>query len=429
MHINRQNISDTKILLTITADIDEFKLAKKEALEKLSKNIKVAGFRQGKVPLAVATKHIDVNVLNNEIVDNLVNDLYLKALREENLNPISKPEIELKKYVPDNEFEINVNIEVIGEIKLPDYKKLATKQSPGAVTAAEVNDVIERLKIQSTEYKEVQRKAKKGDRVWINFEGFDNKQQPVEGAKGDNYPLLLGSNTFIPGFEDNLIGLGLEQEKSFKIKFPKDYGVKALQSKEVEFKVIITKLEEAIAVNLDDDFAKKIGNFNTLKELKEDIKKQLKIEKENQSQRDFQDQIIKELAKKSKVSIPSSLIDNEITSLDNEFKQNLLYRGESFQDYLKNNDLTEESYKKQDLEPAALERLKAGLALSSVAEKEKIIVSPEDLKKRLELLKTQHAKDSEMLNQLDTADGRRNIVSRMLTEKTITRLMELNGKK
>lgn len=426
MKITREDKSETEVILNVISDQEEITIARDKVLLKLSKSIKVSGFRQGKVPVSVAEKHLDKSVVDNEIIDELVNTFYFKAIEKEKLRPVSKPSIELKKYVPGSILEIDIKFDVIGNIKLPDYKKLAVKKTTSKVSAAEINEVLERLKAQLAEYKLVKRKAKSGDRVWINFEGFDEKNNPIDGAKGDDYPLLLGSNTFIPGFEENLVGLKESDEKVFELEFPSDYGVKALQSKKVKFNVKINKVEEANEQKINDNFAKKIGPFASLEDLKKDIKKQLTIEKDNEAQRLFEDELVKNLAKKSKISIPESLINEEITNIEKEFKQNLVYRGETFKDYLLNNNLSEEEFINKELYPSAIERLTAGLALSSIAEKEQITVSPKDVEDRIELMKKQYASDSSMLSSLESDDGKRNIVSRMLTEKTIKKLSELN---
>ena len=426
MKITREDKSETEIILNVISDQEEITNARKKVLIKLSKSIKVSGFRQGKVPVSVAEKNLDQTVIDNELIDELVNTLYFKAIEKEKLRPVSRPNIELKKYVPGSILEIDIKINVIGKIKLPDYTKLAVKNTPTKVSTVEIKDVLERLKTQLAEYKIVKRKTKKGDRVWINFEGHDEKNDLIDGAKGEDYPLLLGSNTFIPGFEENLVGLITGEETIFDLEFPSDYGVKALQSKKVKFNVKINKVEEPSIEIIDDKFAKKIGPFASLEDLKKDIKNQLTIEKENEAQRLFEDDLVKNLAKKSKISIPESLINEEIDNIKKEFKQNLLYRGETFKDYLLNNNLSEEEFINKELYPSALERLTAGLALSSIAEKEQITVSPKELEERIEMMKKQYSSDTKMLSSLDSADGKRNIVSRMLTEKTIKKLSELN---
>lgn len=426
MHITRKNSSDTLVKLTIKVDPSELETAKAQTLKRLAPKVKVAGFRAGKVPADLVEKNLDPNYLQTEVIDTVINNVYSEALIKEDLRPVSQPQVNLSKFVPYTELEFTADVEIIGEVKLPDYKKLGVKKEVTKVTKKEVDEVLTRLQTQTAEYKDVDRIAKKGDRATINFAGKDEKGEEVKGAKGTDYPLALGSNTFIPGFEDNVIGLKPGVEKEFTIPFPKDYGVKALQGKNVTFNVKITKLEEAKLAELDDDFAKKTGPFKSLDELKTDIENQLNIEKSTQAQKEFEDSLVKELADKTKVVLPNTLVDEQIASVDNEFRQNLTYRGETFTEYLSNSAQTEEEYKLNELKPAAEVRLKAGLALSALAEKEGITVTSEELEIRMQVLKGQYT-DSKMQEELNKPNARRDIASRLLTEKTIAKLVSLNS--
>ena len=318
---------------------------------------------------------------------------------------------------------------MIGAITLGDYKKLKAKKVAASATAADVNEVIERLQTQMAEYSEVERAAKKGDRVWIDFAGTDAKKQPVQGATGEDYPLALGSNTFIPGFEENIIGLKKAETKEFTIPFPKDYGVKALQGKKVTFAVTAKKVEETSKPAVDVAFAKKVGQFDTVEALKEDIKKQIVAEREHQSDRDYKDALIKALVKQSKVAVPDSMIQEQIDILDKEFRQNLVYRGQTFKEYLASAGTTEEQYKESELRPLATERVIAGLVLGEISEKENITITPEELEIRLQVLKEQYKSDEKMQAELEKPESRRDIAARLLTEKTIAKLVSLQSTK
>ncbi len=428
MQITRKDTSNTQTTLTITADLADIQTAKDRAVKYLAPKVKVQGFREGKVPPALVEKNLDPNYLQAEVIDNAINALYGEALVKEDLRPVAQPKIDLTKFVPYTALEFKAEIEVISKVTLPDYKKLASLKPAAKVVVKDVTEVLERLQLQGATYKVVERAAKNGDKVTIDFEGTDNKGEAVAGAKGDNYPLVLGSKTFIPGFEEKLVGQKSGSDIKFDITFPKDYGVKALQNKKVTFAVKVNKVEEAIKQKLDDAFAKTVGPFKDIAELKKDIEKQLTEEKKHQAQKEFEDDLIKTLAKKTKVQLPKSLVDEQVASLDKEFKQNLTYRGETFKEYLENSSQTEEEYTKNELKPAAEERLRAGLALSEVAEKEKISVTPEDLEIRIQVMKGQYASDKKMQDELDKPENRRDIASRLMTEKTIAKLVNLNSK-
>ena len=291
------------------------------------------------------------------------------------------------------------------------------------VTAKDVTEVMERLALQGATYKEVERASKNDDRVNIDFEGSDAKGELVSGASGKDYPLALGSDTFIPGFEDNVVGLKKGDEKTFTIPFPKDYGVKALQGKKVTFKITVNKVEETSKAVIDDTFASTVGPFKTVAELKTDINKQLKEEKERQVKAEFENTLIKDLVQQTAIVLPESLLEEQMESVDREFKQNLAYRGQTFKEYLANAKLTEETYKEKELKPAAEERLKAGLILSEIAAVENLTITPEELEVRMQIMKGQYT-DAQMQSELEKPEAKRDVASRMLTEKTVATLVK-----
>jgi trigger factor len=423
MQVNITNLSDTKTKLTINADAKDIEHIKAHVLVKLAPKVKVAGFREGKVPAELVEKNLDPNYLQSEVIDDAVNHLYSDAVNQQRLRVVAPPKVELTKFVPYTELEFTAEVETVGTVTLPDYKKITVKKSPVSVTAKDVDEVLKRLQLQGAEYSEVDRPAKLTDRAWIDFEGTDAKGEKVPGADGKDYPLALGSNTFIPGFEDEIVGLKKGQDKTFTITFPKDYGVKALQAKKVTFKITVNKIEETTLEPIDDEFAKKTGPFKDLNELKADVKKQITAERETQAEREFENTIIKDLVKKSKINLPEALLQEQMDAVDREFRQNLTYRGETFQEYLKNTEQTEDTYRENELKPAATERLKAGLLLSEIAEVEGLNVTPEELEIRLQILKGQYASDPSMQAELDKPEARNDVASRLLTEKTIAKLV------
>jgi trigger factor len=417
-----KSLSDTQIKLTVIADEKDLGHIKKHIVEKLAPQVKMPGFREGKVPLHLAEKQLDPNFLQGEILDDAINHLYFDAINQNKVRAVANPKIELSKFVPYTMLEFTAVVDVLGQVKLPDYKKVTAKMPETKVVEADIKEVLTRLQQQAAEYKEVDRPAKKGDRVWVEFEGKDDKGAPIKGAKGNNYPLNLGSNTFIPGFEDNLLGLKKDAKKTFDIKFPKDYQVKTLAGTNAIFDIKVLKVEEVKISEINDDFAKKLGKFANVNELKADIKKQLNLEKEHQARLKFEDEIVKSIVAKTKVNLPDSLLQEQMGSLDQDFKRNLNTRGQTFEDYLAASGLNEDEYKQKELKPIAEERLKAGLVLSEIAEAENITVGAEEIEIRLQILKNQY-KDPSMAVELDKPEAKREIASRLLTEKTITKLV------
>lgn len=421
MHIQTKQLSETRIQLTITADADLLAEIKQQVVRRIGQGMKLAGFRMGKVPPALAEKYADPATLQTGFLDVATNKLYADAVAREKLHPVSRPEVSLKKFVPFNELVIEVVMDVLGIVKLPDYSKFKLAKKPVAVTGKDVADVIDALRTRAADKKTVKRSAADGDEVWIDFVGTDAMSgEAIQGADGKAYPLLLGSNTFIPGFETNLVGVEPGATKTFTLTFPKDYGVKALQNRKVTFKTTVTKVNQVIKPKVDDDFAKKAGPFKSLIELKADIAKQLTSERESEAEREQEQALLEKIVEASKVPIPKVLADEEIERMELEERQNLAYRGQTWQEHLAEEGVNDEEHREQK-RPQAENRVKAGLVLSEIAEREKITVSPEELEIRMQLLKGQY-QDKQMQAELDKPESQREILSRMVTEKTIAKL-------
>lgn len=421
MQINREQIEPTKVKLTIVAEQSELDKVKQHVIRDLSKNVKVPGFRQGKAPANLIEKQIDTTTLQSEFLEHAVNDLYGDAIDQTGVRPVSAPQIAIIKFVPFTTLEFSAEIEAIGEIKLADYTKIKLASKPVEVAAADVNNVIDNLRQRAATKNEVERAAKNGDEVIIDFNGTDAKtKQPIEGTEGTAYPLTLGSNSFIPGFEDEVVGLKPNASKDFDIVFPKDYNVADLQSRKVTFSIKVLKVQELIQPKADDAFAATVGPFKTMAELKADIKKQLKVEKQQEANRTYDNELLEKIAEKSQVAIPPSLIDEEIARLEGEEKRNIVYRGQTWQEHLDEEGLTAEQHREKQRGGAEL-RVKGGLILGEISQAEQISVTPEELEMRLQLLKGQYP-DPAMQAELDKPENRRDVLSRLLTEKTLDKL-------
>jgi trigger factor len=427
MHVAREQKTPTQSHLTITAAAEDLEPIKKHVLTHFRKSVKVPGFRPGKAPVALIEKNADPRALADEFMEHALNELYRRAIDQEKLRPVAAPKVELKKFVPYTILEFEADVETIGTIKLADYKNIKAAKKPVTVAAKDVNDVIADLLKRMAERTEVERAARNGDEVIIDFVGRDEEDKPINGADGKDYPLTLGSKSFIPGFEEELIGLKAAGEKEFKITFPQDYGVAALQNKKVTFKVTLKKVQELKEPKADDEFAKKAGPFKTLSELKADIKTQLKAEREREAQNQYENELIQKIVEKSSVEIPKVLIDEQMERLEEEEKRNLTYRGQTWQEHLEAEGVTEEEHRTRH-KPEAELRVKAGLVLSEIADKEQITVEHEELDIRIQMLKGQYT-DAAMQAELDKPESKQDIAARLLTEKTIAKLVDYASKK
>ncbi|MBX4190668.1 trigger factor, partial [Candidatus Saccharibacteria bacterium] len=259
MRVLRKDNSPTNIVLTVAADTADLAPIKKHVLGHFKHTVKVPGFREGKAPEELIEKYANQQRLLDEFMEHAMNELYRRAVDQEQIKPIATPSVQLKKFVPYTDMEFEAETEIIGPIKLPNYKSMKLAKNKPAVTAKDVDGVIKSLQTRMAERSEVNRAAKTGDELIIDFEGQDKTGKKVPGAEGKDHPIVLGSKTFIPGFEEKLIGLKPGDTKEFEITFPKDYGAAALQNQKVDFKVSVQKIQELKEPKADDEFASKVG--------------------------------------------------------------------------------------------------------------------------------------------------------------------------
>lgn len=426
MQVTRKNISDTVVELIINVESKELAAAKKQALTKLARKVKAPGFRAGKAPLSVVESQVDSAQLEAEVIQIVANEQYQAAATKEALKVLNSPEVEISKFVPYESLEFKATVSVMPKVKLGDYKKIKKTPAKPSVTAKDVTEVVENLRKRSSVKKAVTRAAKNGDEVLIDFDGKDNKGKAVAGASGKDYPLTLGSSSFIPGFEEGLVGVKAGDKKSLDLTFPKDYHATSLAGSNITFEVSVKTVNELTLPEADDVFAASVGPFKTLKELENDIKQQLTEQKQTEADNVVKDEIVEELVKKSSLSLPEVLVTDQVAMLEHDFTQNLMYRGITKEEYLKQEGFTDaEDWKEKELKPQAERRVSVGIVLAEVAEQEKITISEEELTARISAYKQQYGKQAA---QFDQPEMQREVASRLLTEKTVDRLYELATK-
>ena len=419
-------LSDTKVNLTITVGALELGEAEQVALTKLSKTTKVPGFRAGKVPASVAAKHVNPQALQEQTLDDALSRAVAEAFLKEKLQPLDRPSVEVKKFVPGETLEFTAEVEVLPKVELGEYKNLTTKKEKATVTAQEIDETIDRMRTGMAEKKEVTRAAKDGDEVVIDFVG---KKDDVafDGGTATDYTLKLGANQFIPGFEEGIIGHKADETFDLDLAFPDDYHAAELAGTKVVFTVTLNKVLEAELPKVDDEFAKKAGQFETVDALKADIKKELLDQKERSVNDKHKDALINELIEKSKVPVPDVLVEDQMRSIERDFEQNLLYQGLSIDNYLASNGFKDmEEWRENEVRPTALKRVQAGLVLAELTTAEKVSATDAEIDEHVEVHKQQYQNNPEALKQFETAEVRRDIANHFVTEKTIERLLELN---
>jgi trigger factor len=422
MHVNKTFKKPTKLQLVVDASSEDLEPIKRHVLGHFVSTVKVPGFRAGKAPLHLVEKNADQKRLMDEFLEHAVNELYGRIINQEKVRPVGNPEVQIKRFVPYTDLGFEITVDVIGEVKLADYKNIKLVKKPVSVTAKDVNDVITGLRQRTAERKEVERATKDGDELIIDFSGKDSNGEPVAGADGKDYPLILGSKIFIPGFEEHLIGLKAGDKKEFTVPFPDDYGVAALAGQKVTFSVEVKKVAELKEPKADDEFAGKVGPFKTLTELKADVKKQLAADRQTQADREYENVLIGTITEQSELEVPEALIESQVSRMEEDEKRDLVYRGQTWQEHLAAEGITEEEHRERQ-KPDAEKRVKAGLVLSEIADKEQLSVQPEELEIRIQALKGQY-KDDAMQLELDKPENQQDIAARMLTEKTIAKLTD-----
>lgn len=426
MKTKLKNISDVKVELTISLGTEELKAAEQVALTKLAKEVKIEGFRKGKAPLELVAAQVDQTILGQETLENALSKAVAEAFLKEDIKAIDRPEVDVKKFIPGTELEFTATTEIMPKVELGDYKNLKVEKDTVEVSKEEVSETIDRILKNFAEKKKVDRESKDGDEVIIDFLG---KKDGVafDGGKAEKFPLELGSKSFIPGFEEGLIGKKAGDEISLDLEFPKDYHAKDLAGAKVVFEVKIHEVRENALPEINEEFLSKLGEFKTKEEFEKQIEEDLKIQKQAESDEKFKDKLVKKLAEVSKVPVPEILLEDQKQSIELDMQQNLMYSGLSLEDYLERMGKTREEWLEKDVKEAAKMRVKSGLALAELSKVEKVESSLEELDTRIAQLKEQYGNSKEIAKQLSSDDVRRNLANQILTEKTIDLLVKFNS--
>lgn len=403
------------------------KKAHKSAVARLSRDVKVAGFRKGKVPTSVAEKHINPVDLANRAVETAVNDALVAILVAEQIQLLDRPEIKLGEFKPGEGFEFTAVIEVVPPVKLGDYKKLKVTKPKVDVPQKDIDEVIDQLLTNSAEKIAVKRAAKNGDEVIIDFDGRDENDESISGAKAEQYPLKLGAKSFIPGFEEGVVGHKAGEEFDLPLTFPKDYHAEKLKGAKVNFKIKIHTVNELKKPELTDEFAKTVGPFETVDDLKKGIRDDMMNRAKHDADEKFKDELLTALVAKSTVDAPEILIIDQLQALEQDFTQNLMYRGMTIDQYIESQGFkNRDDWVAKELRPTAEKRVKNGLILAELSRAEKITVTDGEIDTRQAQVVEQY-NDPTLKSQFESQEARRDIANRLVTEKTLDRLVELNS--
>lgn len=417
----------TSAEITVTFDRNDLEPARIKALARLAQGMKISGFRKGKAPANVVEKHVDPNELATQTLDIAIRGSLPEVFAKEKIAPVSMPHVNVTKYVPGEMAEFTVEADILPEVKLGDYKKLKTKRDKVEIKDSDVEDTLNRIAKVNATPKVVKRAAKIGDQVIIDFVG---KKDGIafEGGSGKDVKLELGSNQFIPGFEDGVVGHESGDKFTLNLTFPEKYHNADLAGQATTFEVLLKQVNELEIPPLDDKLAEKTGAFKTLAELKDDIKKNLKAQAERQAEEKYKDALVMELVKSSQVEAPKSLVKDQYDSIERDLEQNLRSRGIKSEDYFGASGQSREEWEKE-AQKVAEERILASIVLQTLAKELKIDIDDKAVDEKVAELKTVYQKNENAVQQLDDPRVRADIKNRMKIDATIAKLIELNAKK
>ena len=387
-----ENANEVKFEITVEAA--KFEDAMKKVYFKSAKYFNIPGFRKGKAPMQIVEKYYGPEIFYEDAFNEVAQEALEEAVEENKLDVVSRPEVDVKQMEKGKDLIFTVVMQTKPEAEVSKYKGIEIKKVEYNVTDEDVEHELHHMQEHNSRLISVDDRAvESGDTTTIDFEGSVDGV-PFEGGKAENYDLEIGSNTFIPGFEDQIIGMKIDEEKDVKVKFPEEYFSKELAGKDAVFKVKLHEIKKKELPELDDEFAKDVSEFDTLDELKADIKAKQEKQNEEKAKYETQDAVIKALCEKTKVEIPSGMVEMEVENMLKDFEQRLAYQGLNLAQYFKMMGKTEEEVKKE-YEPQAIEGIKSRLALEAVIKAEKIEATDKEVEDKMKEMAKNYGKEND----------------------------------
>ena len=370
------------VKLVITSSDEEFEKGLEQAYNKNKSKINVQGFRKGKAPRKIIEKFYGKEVFFEDAANAIIPEAYAKAAEESGLEIVSQPEIGLVQLEDGKPFIFSATVAVKPEVELGQYKGVEVAKADVEVTEDDINAELDKVREQNSRTVNVEdRPVQDKDMTVIDFEGFIDGQ-PFQGGKGENYPLTIGSHSFIDTFEEQLIGKNIGEETEVNVTFPEDYHAEELKGKPATFKVTVKEIKEKQYDDLDDDFAQNVSDFDTLAEYKEDLKKTIGERKANEAKNKKEAEAIDKIIENAKMDIPSAMVDTQVRQMAEDFSRRLQQQGLSVEKYFQFTGLTADKLF-ADMQPEAEKRIKSRLVLEAIVKAENIEVSDEEYESEL----------------------------------------------
>ncbi len=390
-----KNANEVKLEITIEAE--KFENAIKKVYFQNAKYFNIPGFRKGKAPQAIVEKYYGKEIFYEDAFNDIASEEYEKAIEESKLEVVSRPKIDIVNMEKGKDVVFTAIVSTKPEVELGKYKGIEIEKIEYNVEDSDIESNLKQMQEKNARVVSIETPVEKGNIAVIDFEGFvDGKA--FEGGKGENYSLEIGSGSFIPGFEDQVIGMKIDEEKDINVKFPEDYFSKDLAGCDATFKVKVHEIKKKELPELDDEFAKDVSEFDTLEELKNSIKQRLINENVQKAKYEKEDAVMKVVTSEMKADIPSGMVDVEVDNMVKDMEQRMSYQGLKLEQYLKMLNKTELEFRKE-FEPQAIEAIKSRLALEAIIKNEKIEVTEREIKDKLEEMAKNYGKTADELEK------------------------------
>ena len=386
-----------EVKLEITIESEKFENAIKKVYFKNAKYFNIPGFRKGKAPQNIVEKYYGKEIFYEDAFNEIAGEEYEKAVEESKLEVVGKPKIDIVKMEKGQDLVFTAQVATKPEVELGKYKGIEIEKIEYNVEDKDIDENLKQMQEKNARVVSIETPVENGNIAVIDFEGFvDGKA--FEGGKGENYSLEIGSGSFIPGFEDQVIGMKIDEEKEIKVKFPEEYFSKDLAGKDATFKVKVHEIKKKELPKLDDEFAKDVSEFDTLTELRNSIKQRLINENMQRAKYEKEDAVIKTITSDMKVEIPEGMIEVEVDNMVKDMEQRMSYQGLKLDQYLKMLNKTETEFRKE-FEPQAIDAIKSRLALEAIIKAEKIEATEKEIKDKLEEMAKNYGKKPEELQE------------------------------
>lgn len=418
MKVKVENIKDkaNEVKLEFTVEAQKFEEAIQDVYKKNAKYFNIPGFRKGKAPFKMVEKAYGIQIFYEDAFNEIAGEAYVKGLEDNKIEAVSKPEIDIKQIEAGKDLIFTAVVQTKPEVTLGDYKGIELKKVEYNVTDKDVEHELEHIAEHNARLVAVEdRPVEKDDTVVIDFEGFvDGKA--FEGGKAENHELEIGSGKFIPGFEDQIVGMKIDEDRDIKVTFPEEYPAKELEGKEATFKIKLHEIKKKELPEINDEFAKDASEFDTLEDWKKSIREKQEKANESKAKFEMEDAAIETVCKNAKVDIPSGMIETQLDNMEKDISSRLNYQGMNLDQYLQMIGKTKKEFRDENKEQAE-KQVKTSLVLEAIMKDAKVEVTEEEIDAKIKEMAEMYGQKEEEVKQ--NPELRKYVEESLKSEKTI----------